>query len=154
MASLAWPSRGAVAQPNPDMPADALSDYDEASQIVDKSARGAAALLRLAIQRICIELGGDGKNLNKDIARLVENGLDPRVQQALDVVRVIGNNAVHPGEIDIRDDRVTVEKLFTLVNLMVDVMISQPKQVGEMFAGLPTGTLAAIEKRDAKKDQP
>lgn len=148
--SLVWPERGSVDAPNPDMPADAMSDYDEAARIVDQSPRGAAALLRLSIQKLCVALGGDGKNINGDIAALVERGLDPRVQMALDVVRVVGNNAVHPGELDIRDDRPTAEKLFGLVNLIVDIMISQPKHVTEMFAGLPTGALAAIEKRDGR----
>ena len=145
---MIWPRRGSVARPNPDMPAEALSDYEEASEIVDQSPRGAAALLRLAIQRICIELGGAGKNLNDDIATLVKNGLDKRVQKALDVVRVIGNNAVHPGELDLRDDREITEKLFELINLIVDIMISQPSHVEKMFAELPSGSLEAIGKRD------
>lgn len=149
---MVWPVRGSVVRPNPDMPADALVDYEEASQIVDQSARGSAALLRLAIQKICVFLGCAGDNLNKDIATLVEKGLDKRIQKALDVVRVVGNNAVHPGEMDIRDDRATAEKLFSLVNVIVDFMISQPKHIDELFGTLPSGALAAIEKRDKKPD--
>lgn len=149
---MVWPVRGTTARPNADMPPLALTDYEEAATIADYSPRGAAALLRLAIQQLCIVLGGAGKNLNDDIAHLVENGLDKRVQKALDVVRVIGNNAVHPGELDIRDDRATADKLFGLVNLIVDIMISQPKHVEAMFEKLPPGALAAIEKRDKKPD--
>lgn len=96
---LIWPTRGSVPRPNADMRRDALVDYEEASEIVDQSPRGAAALLRLAIQKICIALGCEGQNLNSDIGLLVAKGLDVRVQQALDVVRVVGNNAVHPGEL-------------------------------------------------------
>lgn len=145
---MVWPNRGSVQRPNPDMPNDALLDYDEASQIVDHSPRGAAALLRLSISKICVALGCPGRNLNDDIGELVERGLDVRVQQALDVVRVVGNNAVHPGELNIKDDREIADKLFGLVNLIVDIMISQPKQVGEMFADLPEGALKAIARRD------
>lgn len=97
---IVWPARGSVEQPNSDIPPDALRDYEEAAAIVDRSTRGAAALLRLAIQKLCVHLGGSGKNINDDIAELVNNGLDARVRQALDVVRVVGNNAVHPGEME------------------------------------------------------
>jgi hypothetical protein len=144
------PRHGEAPLPNNDLSADVLRDYREASSILDQSPRGAAALLRLAIQKIAKELGGEGKNINDDIALLVTNGLDKRVQQALDVVRVIGNNAVHPGLIDLRDDRATAEKLFSLVNLIADIMISQPKHLQTMFDGLPENAKKAIEKRDGK----
>lgn len=144
---MVWPDRGSVPRPNPDIPTDALGDYEEAAEIVDKSPRGAAALLRLAIQKICISLGGNG-HLNDDISMLVEKGLDKRVQQSLDVVRVVGNNAVHPGELDIRDNRSVADNLFGLVNLIVDIVISQPKHVEALYSGLPEGARLAIEKRD------
>lgn len=82
------------------------------------------------------------------ITALVKKGLDVRVQRALDVVRVIGNNAVHPGHIDLRDDRAAAEKLFGLVNLIAERMISQPKHVQELYESLPEGARKAIEKRN------
>jgi hypothetical protein len=134
--------------PNPDLSSDVLRDYREAGAILNESPRGAAALLRLAIQKICKELGGEGESINADIAHLVSTGLDKRVQQALDVVRVVGNNAVHPGLIDLRDNRAIAEKLFDLVNIIADIMISQPKHIQAMFDGLPAGSRRAIQKRD------
>ncbi|MER9473535.1 DUF4145 domain-containing protein [Mesorhizobium sp. M0520] len=119
--------------------------------MINTSPRSAAALLRQAIQRLCRHVGGDGKNINDDIASLVKKVLDPRVQKALDVVRVIGNNAVHPGQIDLKDDRATAAKLFGLVNLIADIMVTQPKHIDAMFEGLPEGARKAIEKRDAPK---
>ena len=107
--------------------------------------------MRLAIQKLCKELGRPGKDINKDIKALVENGLNPLVQKALDAVRVIGNNAVHPGQIDLRDDRATAESLFGLINLITEKMISEPKRVNEVYASLPEGALKAIENRDGKK---
>jgi hypothetical protein len=134
-----------------DLPPDVRRDYEEASQILDASPRGAAALLRSAIEKLCKELGESGKNLNDDIASLVRKGLDMRVRQALDVVRVIGNNAVHPGQIDLRDDRATAETLFGLVNLICEKMITEPKHVEAVYAKLPEAARKAIEQRDRPK---
>ncbi len=147
---LVYPKRGEAPPANPDLSEDIRRDYDEASTILDLSPRGAAAMIRLAIQKFCKELGQPGKNINEDIKMLVANGLDPRIQKALDVVRVIGNNAVHPGQIDLRDDRATAESLFGLLNLIAEKMISEPKHVDEVYAALPEGALKAIEERDAE----
>ena len=127
------------------------ADYDEASTILDLSPRGAVALLRLGIQKLCKHLGEKGKNIDDDIKALVKKGLDVRVQRALDVVRVIGNNAVHPGQIDLRDDRATAERLFGLVNLISEKTITEPKNVEQMYDSLPESARKAIEKRDRTK---
>lgn len=148
--ALVYPVRGDAPLPNADLPEDVRLDFDEAGRILRLSPRGASALLRLAIQKLCKELGEKGKNIDNDIASLVKKGLDPRIQRALDVVRVIGNNAVHPGQVDLRDDVGTAEKLFDLVNIIADAMISQPKRIAEMFDGLPQGARDAIAKRDGK----
>lgn len=147
---LVYPVVGSAPEANSDLPAEIRRDYDEASAILDLSPRGAAALIRLAIQKLCVELGQSGKNINEDIKSLVQNGLDTRVQKALDAVRVIGNNAVHPGQIDLRDDRATAETLFRLLNLVAEKMISEPKHVDEVYASLPQSQLDAIERRDKK----
>ncbi len=146
---LVFPVRGVAPPANPDMPADVRKSYDEAAAISGHSPRGAAALLRLAIQHLCIHLGGVGKNINEDVGLLVKKGLPEIVQKSLDVVRVVGNNAVHPGTIDV-DDQETVSKLFELTNIIVDYMISLPKQVGDLYSGLPSGAKDAISKRDGK----
>src|SRR5690606_24079353 len=72
---LVWPTIGTAPIANPDLPSEIRIDYDEASTILDLSPRGAAALLRLAIQKLCKHLGEPGKNINDDIAALVKKGL-------------------------------------------------------------------------------
>jgi hypothetical protein len=129
---MIYPSTGMAPPPNPDLPKDIKTDYEEARSISSTSPRGAAAILRLAIQRLCIELGEEGKDLNTDIANLMKKGLNEKVQKALNSVRVIGNEAVNPGQMDPRDDAETVRKLFGLVNLIVEMMITQPKRVDEI----------------------
>ena len=149
---LQYPASEISFVPNEDMPSDVKSDFEEAAIIFQKSPRGAAALLRLAIQRLMPHLDQKGVNLNEDIGKLVQNGLDPVVQKALDVVRVIGNNAVHPGQIDLNDNQDVAAKLFGLVNIIVVMMITTRKKIGEMFEGLPPSAKAAIERRDAPKE--
>ena len=124
-------------------------DFDEARCIVDRSPRGAVALLRLALQKLCKDLGESGANINSDIASLVAKGLLPGVQEALDSLRVIGNNAVHPGHLDLRDDRDTATSLFGLLNFIVEQMITRPKELQAIYKTLPPSSLAAIQTRDA-----
>lgn len=145
---LVYPPFTTAPLPNPELPDAVRRDYEEARSIVAGSPRGAAALLRLAIQKLCQHLGEPGKNLNADIGSLVKKGLTVRVQQALDVVRVTGNNAVHPGQIELSDDVERASRLFMLVNIIADQMITQPKHVEELFNALPEEQRAQIEKRD------
>lgn len=147
---IVWPQVGGVEPANPDMPHDVLIDYQEAASIVHQSPRGAAALLRLGIQKLCKVLGEAGDNINTDIGALVAKGLDEHVKEALDAVRVIGNESVHPGEMDLRDDRETAVALFGLVNLIVEEMISRKKRIRAVYAKLPSDKLKGIEVRDAK----
>lgn len=148
---LVHPIHKLEVQANLDMPAGAAADFQEAAAIFDASPRGAAALLRLALQKVLIHLGLPGENINADIKALVVKGLPTQIQQALDVVRVVGNNAVHPGTMDISDNRETALRLFSLLNIITDAMITQPRLIAEMFGELPDGARDAIARRDAPK---
>lgn len=142
---------GSVApQPHADMPTSVRGDYEEARRVANDSPRGAAALLRLAIQKLCKELGEPGVNINNDIASLVKKGLSIQVQQALDIVRVVGNNAVHPGELSAHDVSEVVNTLFELVNHIVEEQISRPKQLAAIFGKLPQGAREQVKRRDGR----
>lgn len=135
--------------PNEDLPDDVRDDFMEAAHIAHLSPRGAAALLRLALEKLCRHLGKTGK-IDTMIAELVTDGLNMKVQQALDVVRVIGNESVHPGSIDLRDDHATVQALFRLVNIVSETMITDRRKVAELFNGLPAEKLAGIQQRNER----
>lgn len=134
--------------PHAEMPSDVQKDYEEARDIAQHSPRAAAALLRLCVQKLCKLLGEPGKNINEDIGSLVKKGLPIELQQALDIVRVVGNNAVHPGALDSSDVATVSSSLFDLVNYIVDDRIARPKKLASMFSALPEPALSGIAARD------
>jgi hypothetical protein len=150
---LVFPHQKYLVMPNAEMPDHVKRDFMEAAAVVDISARGAAALLRLCIQKIVMVLGEKGDNLNYDIGQLVEKRIiTAGIQKALDVVRVVGNNAVHPGEIDFNDNKAVAIQLFNVVNVIVESTIAAPKHIQTMYESIvPETVRAAIEKRDAPK---
>lgn len=136
-------------EPNSDMPESVKQLYKEAGLIASKSPRAACALLRLAVERLCVELGVNERNIDANIAELVKKGLSVEVQRALDVLRVVGNKAVHPGQIAFNvDDKVTADALMELLNIITDRMISEPKKIEAMYSALPQSALDAIQRRD------
>jgi hypothetical protein len=146
-----WPLRSGLPDPIDGCPKQIKTIYDEAREIFPRSPRASAALLRLAIQLICVEKGLPGENLNSDIGALVKTGLPIQIQQSLDLLRVVGNNAVHPGQIVIEGNTDHIEKFFGIVNLVVDNLIVQPAKVEAMFGTLvPPAQQQQIAKRDGK----
>lgn len=145
---LLYPDGGIAPLPNPDLPDNIKADYLEAASIAGKSPRGAAALLRLCLQNLCIFLGEPGKDINTDIATMVKKGLPKRIQQAFDVVRIMGNESVHPGTLDLNEKPEVAAALFKLINLIVDDRITQPKEIEDVYNTLPESKRKAIEKRD------
>ncbi|BCT68302.1 DUF4145 domain-containing protein [Nitrosospira sp. NRS527] len=148
--TLVYPAQKEGARANADLPDEICRDFEEARVVLNYSPRGAAALLRLCVQKLCAYLGEKGRNIDEDIASLVKKGLHPLVQKSLDVVRVIGNEAVHPGVIDLKDDRDTALQLLELVNGIADQMITHPKTVERLYGKLPESKRLAIEERNEK----
>ena len=145
---MVYPVATSAPLPEDDLPDDLKEDFNEARQVFPVSARSSAALLRLIIEKLCKHLGYSEKDINADIKRMVANGLPPLVQQALDAVRVIGNESVHPGQIDLRDNLEIALQLFNLVNFIVTKMITEPRQIQEIYDKLPPEKLQGIEARD------
>ena len=150
---LRWPLASSAPEPHEEMPADIVPDYLEAASILQFSPRGAAALLRLCVQSLFKSLGGPG-DLNKTIATYSARGLSPQLIDAMDILRVVGNNAVHPGEMDLKDDQQTAGQLFELLNEVVDELIARPARTARLYAKLPAGARTAIEERNSKARGP
>ncbi len=150
---LLFPREKFEVEANADLNEDIRRDFDEARAVLDISPRSTAALLRLCIQKLCKQLGYAGKDLNAEIGEMVRKGLAPQVQMALDTVRVVGNESVHPGSMDLRDDRETATKLFTLINRIAYDMITHPKELEGLYSSLPLTKLAGIAERDGQASE-
>lgn len=148
---MVFPKKSPAPLPHEDMPDEIQQDFEEARLVVEESPRAAAALLRLAIEKLARRLtGDDDQYLHTQIGTLVEEGaIDERVQKALDAVRVIGNESVHPGQLDVDDTRETALILFELVNTIVDLTIARERTIDETFSNLSEDQLKGIENRDS-----
>lgn len=147
---LIYPAVSIIPSPNDDMPKNIAEIYNEAASIYSLSPRSSTALLRLALQMLLKELGEKGDNINNDIGNLVKKGLPEIVQQAADTIRYIGNQAVHPGEIDFNDNDDTAKTLFEIMNWIVYYMITVPNSINNMYNTLPPSIKDQIDKRDHK----
>lgn len=147
--NIVYPKNISIESPNVDMNKDIQELYNEAATIFLDSPKGATAILRLALQKLLVQIGKDGKNINNNIKELVAEGLNPKMQQALDFLRVIGNNAVHPGQIDLDDNKDIALKLFKILNMIADDLITKPKDMEELYNDIiPEDTKGHIEQRD------
>lgn len=146
---MIYPTISLAPSPNKEMPENVKEIYEEARKVYPYSKKSSSALLRLALQLLCKELGKSGDNINNDIKSLVKDGLSPIIQKSLDIIRVTGNESVHPGVIDFTDeDNDIAFSLFSIMNLIVEKMIVEPKQIKEIYNQLPEDKRNAIEKRD------
>lgn len=148
---LVYPRKLPIDPPNDDLNEEIKSLYNEASRIFVDSPKGSTALLRLALQMLLMQIGKEGKNINNDIKELVENGLSSKIQKALDLLRVVGNNAVHPGQINLDDNSEVALKLFKILNIISDEMITKPKEIDTLYDDVvPEETKEHIDKRDGR----
>ena len=147
---IIYPRSITVENPNPDMPEVAKGWYMESAQILQDSPRASAALLRLALQEIINKVvkGGEKNDINENI-RILSKEVDEDTWKAMDLIRIIGNNAVHPGEIQVEEEN--TEYMYNLLNIIVQKTISNKKQIGDRFKRLPKSIKESINRRNNKK---
>lgn len=142
-ARVFFPREVAIA-PEKNMPDKVREIYEEASLVLGDSPRASCALLRLALQELMRYLkdnveGYDGlkiENLNQDIKEVINIGNfhqaeKETIEEAMNSVRLIGNSAVHPSELDINDNPEIANILFEMINFIVGEIITKPKELQE-----------------------
>ncbi|MCU5141325.1 DUF4145 domain-containing protein [Bacillus cereus] len=136
--NIIYPNKHGVDDPNPDMPAAVSVLYNEARSIVQLSPKSACALLRLSLEKLLVHLKCPEKdNIYNNIKLLKErDNINDVVFDALNAVRLVGNNAVHPGKINIDDNPKIAGTLFWLLNFIVEELISKPAKVSEFKKSL------------------
>jgi hypothetical protein len=137
--------------PANDMPEAVKKDYEEARLVSMYSSRASAALLRLGLQKLCKHLGESGEHLDTDIRSLAKRPeIGVRLIQAADTLRIVGNNAVHPGEMNEEDIDNVSDGLFNLLNLIVTSAITEPNKWDVIYQSLPEKPREAAEKKDGR----
>lgn len=118
-------------EPNTDMPEDVRDIFTEALSIANTSPRAACALLRLCIEKLCLNLGA---NPNKNLAeKIQEVSTNPDVINLLEACRLVGNKAVHPSFVDITENDIDlVENLAKFINLVITTTITSQKLAEEI----------------------
>ena len=123
-----------IPDPSNDMPGSVLELYNEAREIVNGSPRASCALLRVAVEKLCHGLGVKKQNLQQSIAALIKNNNLPfKIQKALEVVRIAGNDAVHPGQIVFdADSREVAIMMFNLINIITTHIITENNEIDKL----------------------
>jgi hypothetical protein len=147
---MVYPRTALGPPPMEGMPENVKEVFLEAREVAPVSRKSAAGLLRLALQLLLDDLEPGGGDINAKIGRLVTRGLDESVQQAMDVLRVVGNASVHPGQINLDDDDDLLEGLFELINMIVEQVIVRKKRLAGLFGRLPKENVEGIQRRDGR----
>jgi hypothetical protein len=149
---MLFPDHGFAPPPHDQMPASIQKDYLEAAKIAGHSPRGSAALLRLCLQKLCKHLNEPGLNINQDIRSLAKKGTIPtQTIEIADTIRLVGNAAVHPGIMLDEDIDYVAEKMFKLINVLIEKSIAEPKLLKELYEKTPEELRKAAEKSDNPK---
>lgn len=148
-----YPDNISVELPNTNMPEDIKKIYNEASSIVNISAKSAAALLRLALEKLLIHLGAKKESIDLMIQDLVDKDVisaSGSVRKALDTLRLLGNAGVHPTGIDLEENPNTPFALFKVLNFVVEKLITEEKEMESIYALIPEGKRENLDNRRSK----
>lgn len=129
---MVWPELPSI-PPSEYMPDDVRAAYMEAQAVISRSPRCSCAMLRLALERLCIHRNGTGNSLR---AKVLSLKLSPEVEKLCDACRLVGNDAVHEGVLFV-DDTDTYEVARTLsmfINWITERTIKSEALADELLA--------------------
>lgn len=147
-----WPTStpADIPPPNPDMPAECHKLYNGAALVFNHSPRTAGALLRLCLQVLLTEAKIEGKTIDLQIQNLIKSGEDPMNVLCMDICRILGNECVHPGIINLNEEGDIATLFFEFINMTTTRLFTAKRQVQEVYQKLPEGARKALEARNAK----
>lgn len=126
---IIYPISSLAPLPIEDMPGDVKEIYIEARLVFEHSPRAATALLRLAMEKLMPHVGVEEKTLYKSIEKLsAEGSISESLKESLNLIREIGNDAVHAGIIDLKQNKEQALHLFVVVNRIIEQIIVQAKK--------------------------
>jgi len=108
-------------------------DIEEAAAILNKSPRGATALMRVCIQQLVPLLKRNGSNLDNYVSSLVRKGLEVEIQQSMEVLEVLRSNPAQlTNSSDSQEDKKIALRLFDSLKAILERRILQnPDEHGE-----------------------
>ena len=145
-------------RPHPDMPDEVKAIYEEARAIAAKSPSAAAALIRKSIEVLCrrlLSIPREEKiSLYRLVGKLKQEGVKQKTIDGLEAVRVVGNNSVHPGVIDLEGkEEQLLDALFACVNRIVEDTIGERKEQEEFLRKIPDEVREGMHHASAEAKQ-
>ena len=146
-----------IPNPNSDLNKHIRKIYNEARKIANVSPNGACALLRLALEMLCESLGAKGDNLEDKTLRgkikfiVKEKGLDPELEHAFHIVRIVGNEVIHAGQTDLKDNKEIAIKLFDIINIIAEDLITKKKNIKKLYAEVTKPKEKKVTKKSKSK---
>jgi len=143
---MIYPLETNVSKPNEDMPDNVKDIYLEARNVLNISPKSACALLRLALERLMGELDVEGRTLNDKINNYCNNyNSDNRLIKAFHLVRLVGNDVVHSGVLDVDDNEDIARAMFGIINEIVNETITKKNKMDAIFECLPKNKTDSIK---------
>ena len=119
--------------PKDDMPDQIKTFYRQASSISSQCPPASAALLRTVLEMLCTELNYTEGSLKQRIEKMKNDGkIDDELHDAMQSVRIVGNNAVHAGQIEVDDSKEVVKVLFEIIDDITLDLFTKPKRRKEL----------------------
>ena len=134
---MVYPLTPSAPNPSDDMPDSVKKVYEEARLVEPYSKRAAMVLLRVSLEKLMENQEIEGKTLHEKIKNLAKKGVTDEAIRWLLAVKHLGNEAAHIGDIEPNDEEVVknVSKMFTTINLVVTIVITQKKVADDLTKG-------------------